>query len=95
MNSKQFNASLNQASPPAGLSAPLTALWLAANDQWEAAHDQVRDNTDQPSAWVHAYLHHVEGVLWNADYWYARAQKKRPHCTVEEEWSQIVSALLD
>ncbi len=95
MNFKEFHASLNEPQPPAGLSDALTALWLQANDEWEAAHDQIRDNSDQASAWVHAHLHHVEGVLWNADYWYGRARKKRPSCSTQEEWQQIAQALLD
>ncbi|AEY00863.1 hypothetical protein GU3_05530 [Oceanimonas sp. GK1] len=95
MNFKAFHASLNQPQPPAGLSDALTALWLDANGHWEDAHEQIRDNGDQPSAWVHAYLHRVEGVLWNADYWYGRAGKKRPACSTREEWQQIAQALLD
>ncbi|OYD22669.1 hypothetical protein [Oceanimonas baumannii] len=95
MNFKAFHASLNQSKPPAGLSDALTALWLDANGQWEQAHECIRDNSDRPSAWVHAYLHHVEGVLWNADYWYGRAGKQRPTCSTQEEWQQIVQALLD
>ncbi|ART80297.1 hypothetical protein [Oceanisphaera avium] len=93
MNFKEFQASLKQATPPHGLSDALKALWLDANQQWEDAHEVIRDNTDPASAWVHAYLHHVEGVLWNADYWYGRAKKKRPNCSTQDEWQQIVQAL--
>ncbi|MGO4999315.1 hypothetical protein [Oceanisphaera sp. W20_SRM_FM3] len=93
MNFKEFHASLKQPNPPAELSDALKALWLDANQQWEEAHEVIRDNTDQPSAWVHAYLHHVEGVLWNADYWYGRAKKTRPNCSTQDEWQKIVQAL--
>lgn len=95
MDFTSFHQTLNDSTPPAELSDPLTALWLQANDQWEAAHDQVRDNNDQPSAWVHAYLHRVEGVMWNADYWYGRAGKKRPEYPIEDEWQRIAQALLN
>ncbi len=94
MNFSSFHQSLAESSPPAGLSDPLMALWLQANDEWESAHDYVRDNTDRPSAWVHAYLHRVEGVLWNADYWYGRAGKARPDYSLDDEWQRIAQALL-
>lgn len=94
MDFKTFHQSLNEPMAPAGLEDPLHALWLQANDEWEAAHDQVRDNNDQASAWVHAYLHRVEGVMWNADYWYSRAGKQRPGYSLEDEWQRIAQALL-
>ena len=95
MNFKEFHASLSQPTPPADLSDALQALWLDANDQWQDAHELVTDNNDKISAWVHAYLHHVEGVLWNADYWYRRAGRSRPSCSTKEEWQQFAQALLD
>jgi hypothetical protein len=44
---------------------------------------------------VHAYLHREEGVLWNADYWYSRAGRKRPSITLEEEWKALVKEMLE
>jgi hypothetical protein len=49
--------------------------------------------TTQGSA-VHAYLHREEGVLWNADYWYARAGRLRPGIPLEAEWEQLVEEML-
>jgi hypothetical protein len=46
------------------------------------------------SAWVHAYLHRKEGDIWNADYWYARAKKTRPNGSLDDEWAQLVEALV-
>jgi hypothetical protein len=43
---------------------------------------------------VHAYLHRREGDAWNADYWYAHANRKRPAVSLEAEWRSIVSELL-
>jgi len=43
---------------------------------------------------VHAYLHREEGVLWNADYWYSRAGRKRPDISLEEEWRLLVAEML-
>lgn len=47
-------------------------------------------HTVQGSA-IHAYLHREEGVLWNADYWYSRAGRRRPSLSLEEEWDQLVT----
>jgi hypothetical protein len=43
---------------------------------------------------VHAYLHREEGVLWNADYWYTRAGRKRPDIPLDGEWQQLVEEML-
>lgn len=94
MDFAAFQRSLSETTPPVGIDDPLLSLWLQANDQWELAHDQVRDNSDQASAWVHAFLHRVEGDMWNADYWYGRASKKRPSYPLEDEWQRIAQALL-
>lgn len=95
MDFQNFHQSLSADVPPAELSDPLLALWLQAKDEWESAHDQVRDNNDRNSAWVHAYLHRVEGVLWNADYWYGRVGKQRPDYSLNDEWQRIAQALLN
>ena len=74
---------------------PLQALWHAARDKWDEAHHFVQDDSAAEAAWVHAYLHRQEGDVGNADYWYARAGKKRPEVTLKEEWELISSELLD
>jgi hypothetical protein len=66
VNTAQFKASVSDASPAAQLGAPLTALWWAAKDDWDRAHRIVQDETTADAAWVHAYLHRVEGDLGNA-----------------------------
>lgn len=38
MTLNEFRRSLTDPAPPPGLSAPLEALWRAANDEWDAAH---------------------------------------------------------
>jgi hypothetical protein len=93
MNLQEFEASLSWDSPPEGLSEPVLALWLEGKGRWEEAHEMVRHELGA-YAWVHAYLHRVENVIWNADYWYRQAEKKRPSCSLKEEWRDIVSALL-
>jgi len=82
-------------SPPAGLDAPLRALWHDARDNWERAHECVQeDESSAESAWVHAYLHRKEGDLSNARYWYARAGKPEFRGTLDAEWTEIAQALL-
>lgn len=89
-----FKSSLSLPKPPLGLSVYLTALWYDGKGDWQAAHDQVDHLEDLTACWVHAYLHRKEGDLWNADYWYRKARKTRPNVSLDEEWRQIVAALL-
>jgi hypothetical protein len=88
-----FKASLSEARPAAGLKPPLAALWWAAKGDWDAAHKIVQDESDADSAWVHAYLHRVEGDLSNAGYWYRQAGRPAAKDALEAEWERIVSAL--
>src|SRR5205823_12835988 len=75
MNFSEFKESLAKTKPPAELTPALAALWWAGKDNWERAHNIVMDAAGKDSAWVHAYLHRVEGDLDNAQYWYRRAQR--------------------
>ncbi|NJK57938.1 MAG: hypothetical protein HC939_19070 [Pleurocapsa sp. SU_5_0] len=45
-------------------------------------------------AWVHAYLHRVEGDLGNARYWYRRSGRSESTQSLTEERQQITQALL-
>jgi hypothetical protein len=45
---------------------------------------------DTVSAHIHAYLHRVEGDLWNARYWYDRAKQPEFNGSLEEEWNYLV-----
>ena len=94
MDVKAFRDSVPDAAPPAGLAAPLQALWRAAKDDWDGAHALVQDETSAEAAWVHAYLHRVEGDLGNAGYWYRRAGKPVAKSALDEEWAEIAAALL-
>ncbi len=49
---------------------------------------------DRESAWVHAYLHRKEGDLTNADYWYRRANQRRPTVSLQKEWTALVDHFL-
>ena len=89
----EFRASLSGAAPAPGLDAPLAALWWAAKGDWDAAHKIVQDEGDVSSAWVHAYLHRVEGDLSNAGYWYRQAGQPVAKDSLEAEWERIFSVL--
>ena len=52
------------------------------------------DEESADAAWVHAYLHRVEGDLPNARYWYAQAKRDTASGTLEAEWASICSDLL-
>jgi hypothetical protein len=94
MSKADFRASLSGAAPSPELDAPLAALWWAAKSNWDAAHKIVQDEADANSAWVHAYLHRVEGDPGNAGYWYRRAGQPVASGALEAERDQIISALL-
>lgn len=89
-----FTQSLAQAAPPAGLTPPQHGLWLAAKDDWDGAHEVVQADESAEAAWVHAYLHRVEGDQRNAGYWYNRAGQPVPEIDLPSEWAAIVKALI-
>jgi hypothetical protein len=93
VNMADFKASLTNAKPADGLAPPLAALWWAAKGDWDAAHRIVMNEDTKDAAWVHAYLHRVEGDLSNAGYWYRRAGKPEAKDTLDAEWQQIADAL--
>ena len=90
----QFKSSLSGAAPPDGLDRPLAALWHAAKGDWSKAHELAQEQDDTTGAWVHAYLHRVEGDQSNAGYWYRRAGRPHTRAALEAEWEEIARALL-
>lgn len=95
MTFAEFKRTLTQSKPPTGLLPPVAALWWAGKGQWDNAHQIVMDEDDQESAWVHAYLHRVEGDLGNAGYWYRQAQRPVPNGPLPAEWVAITKTLLE
>ena len=94
MTLDEFTASLSQPRPPDGLSNLLQAMWYDGKDDWNAAHNIAQDITSPDGSWIHAYLHRREGDEGNAMYWYRRAGKPMPRMSLQNEWEQIVTALL-
>ncbi|MBB4371699.1 hypothetical protein GGD63_004497 [Bradyrhizobium sp. cir1] len=94
MNVAAFIVSLDGAAPAPELNAPLRGLWWAAKGDWDQAHKIVQDDNSRDAAWVHAYLHRVEGDLGNAGYWYRQAGQVAAKDSLEAEWERIAATLL-
>jgi hypothetical protein len=94
MTPAAFQRTLTHKVPPRAFSAPLAALWWAKKGDWDKAHHLVMDEASADAAWVHAYLHRVEGDLGNARYWYAQARRPAERGALDTEWSAIVADLL-
>ena len=93
MKIADFRASLSGAAPASTLAPPLAGLWWAAKGDWDRAHKIVQDDPSREAAWVHAYLHRVEGDLGNAGYWYRQAGKPVANGSLEAEWETIAATL--
>jgi len=93
MTLDDFKATLDDARPPE-VAPVLRALWYAANGKWDEAHRIAQDINDSSGAWVHAYLHRVEGDQENARYWYRRASQIEATDAIEAEWARIATTLL-
>ena len=90
----EFKRSLAKTKPPSGVAPALAALWWAGKDQWDKAHGIVMDEGGKDCAWVHAYLHRVEGDLSNARYWYRQAGRAVATEPLDSEWDTIAEMLL-
>lgn len=91
---EEFKISLENIDPPSDLAPHMQALWYDAKGDWSKAHSLIDHLEDPQSSHVHAYLHRKEGDIWNADYWYRKAGKKRPSLTLDEEWEHLLQSEL-
>lgn len=94
MNYDQFYASITEPAPPQNISVYLQALWYDGKGDWDASHETIQDLPDKTASWIHAYLHRKEGDTFNANYWYNKASKRMPGYSLDQEWEEIVKALL-
>jgi hypothetical protein len=94
VNVATFKSSLANVAPAPDLVPPLIALWWAGKGDWDKAHAVVMKEHNKDAAWVHAYLHRVEGDLGNAGYWYRQAGRPTATDALDIEWTRIVAALL-
>ncbi len=94
MDLSAFKHSLDQDAPPESLGQALAALWHEAKGDWDQAHRLAQSQKDSDGAWVHAYLHRVEGDSSNAEHWYRRAGKPPSKAPSKQEWDEIAAVLL-
>src|SRR5260370_40509536 len=71
-----FLDSLKTGTPPAAAVPLLRAVWHGLRGDWEAAHQIAQDDASAEGAWVHAWLHRIEGDVGNAGYWYRRGYRQ-------------------
>jgi len=95
MTFEGFKKSTSLNSPPQNLAPLLRALWFDAKGDWNASHNLAQEIETPDGSWIHAYLHRKEGDDSNASYWYRKAGKKMPVISLEKEWEEIVTALLN
>jgi hypothetical protein len=91
----EFKQSLSQPEPPQGCAPLLQALWHDGRGDWSRAHLIAQDVPTQDGSRVHAYLHRKEGDLENARYWYRRAGIPEHESTLDAEWEEIATSLLE
>ena len=92
-----FVLSLDQAEPaPSAIFATpmLRAIWHGLRGDWNIAHELAQAQDDVQGAWVHAWLHRIEGDLANADYWYRRAGRQSRRDDTRDEGLEIAQALI-
>jgi hypothetical protein len=89
-----FLDSLQTGTPPAHAVPLLRAVWHGLRGEWEAAHQIAQDDASAEGAWVHAWLHRIEGDAANAGYWYRRARRNMGEGDLTEEGKTIAALLL-
>ena len=89
-----FVDSLERDGPPAFSTPMLRAIWHGLRGDWNTAHELAQAQDDADGAWVHAWLHRIEGDLANANYWYRRAHQKSRNDDTRNEGLDIARALI-
>ena len=90
MNYNTFITSIKSGFPPDELTKPELAMWHAMNDNWNSAHHTAQSIKNELGAWIHAYLHRIEGDIENANYWYKRASRLPSQNTLKDEAEEII-----
>lgn len=88
-----FGLSLELEAPPPGSTPMLRAVLHGLRGDWDAAHQLAQAQDDSEGAWVHAWLHRIEGDLSNADHWYGRASRPACRDKPRDEWLEIARTL--
>ena len=95
VSEQQFLASLEQETSAVDLPPLLQAIRHGLRGEWEAAHGIAQSVEGADGAWVHAWLHRIEGDLANAGYWYRRAGRPAATDSTDAEGRTIARALLE
>lgn len=72
----------------------LQCLYLIKHDKWDEAHDIAQDIESDFGYLLHGFLHKIEGDVWNAKYWYRRANEEYKEVGIESEWYSLVEKYL-
>src|SRR4249920_2772969 len=91
---QDFALSVDRDDPPPFATPMLRAIWLGLRGDWHGAHELAQAQDDREGAWVHAWLHRIEGDLGNADYWYRRARQPSRRDDAREEGLEIARSLI-
>jgi hypothetical protein len=89
-----FIVSLDHKAPPSFATPMLRAVWHGLRGEWNAAHELAQAQDDAQGAWVHAWVHRIEGDLGNADYWYRHANRPSRRDDTRAEGLDIARALI-
>ena len=89
-----FIVSLERDEPLPDAPPMLLAVWHGLRGRWDVAHELAQAQDDAEGAWVHAWLHRIEGDLGNADYWYRRSGRASRRDDARAEGLEIARALM-
>ncbi|WP_236025296.1 hypothetical protein [Arenibaculum pallidiluteum] len=92
---KVFLGSLVAGQPPSSAPALLRAVWHGLHGEWDQAHEIAQEDETADGAWVHAWLHRIEGDAANAGYWYRRAGRPVAAGDTRREGETIAEAFLN
>ena len=90
----QFLETLSYSEPDSDWSDGLKAIWFDAAGNWEASHEIAQEMHTELGSWIHAYLHRKEGDMFNAEYWYRRANRPFPKYSLDDELQVLVNWIL-
>jgi len=93
-NYNEFKSTVHLQNPPEDWPVSLQALWWDSKGDWHRAHELADGIIDTIGFWIHGYLHRVEGDIFNAHYWYSRANKTLEAKNLEVERKEIINSIL-
>lgn len=95
MTYDDFIEATNDESAGDSLRPELRSLWYDKRGDWDTAHTIAQGISTEEGSAIHAYLHHKEGDLGNANYWYSRAGRSMPKTSLDEEWDALAREMVE